>query len=220
MLHVTGNLKAFLPDAAPGVPDIDHYAEFLRTMGEPLVPHNGVLYLTRAVLLISVVLHIWMVISLTAQNRRARPVRYVRQKYVQATTAARYMLGTGFLIAVFIVFHILHFTAGVLDPMRFVEGAVYENLYRAFQLWYFVMIYVFAMAVIAFHLYHGVWSLFQTLGIDNPDRNRALRAFAAASALALFLGFSSLPVTFYFKKLPPPVSRTEPLQGGPLEGGR
>lgn len=194
--HVVGNLKIFLPDFE-GQPDIDRYAEFLRTAGEPMLPNSGVLWAARCVLLVSVILHVVFVIRLAAINRAARPQAYAKSKYSSATRPARWMMFTGLAVLAFIIFHLLHLTIGAIDPGKFVEGEVYANLHAAFQQLPLVGLYVLAMAVIMIHLCHGVWSLFQTLGLDNPDRNRLLRMFAVAISFALFVGFSAVPVSLY-----------------------
>ncbi len=194
--HVVGNLKIFLPDFE-GQPDIDRYAQFLRTMGEPMLPNSGVLWLARIVLLASIVLHVVFVIRLASINRAARPQAYAKTKYSSATRPARWMMFTGFGILAFVILHLLHLTVGAIDPEKFVEGKVYANLHAAFQQWPFVLIYVLAMAAIMVHLCHGVWSMFQTLGLDNPDRNRGLRMFAVAISFALFIGFSAVPVSLF-----------------------
>lgn len=206
VLHVIGNLKAFLPDPQPGLPDIDVYARFLRTMGEPLLPYSSALWLVRAVLTAALALHVTCVIQLALRSRRARPIPYARVAHVQATAPARWMLYTGGLILVFVAVHILQFTTGTIDAARFVDGAVYSNLFRAFQVWYYTAFYVLAMLVIGLHLYHGAWSLFQSLGADNPDRNRGLRGLAILLAVGLFLSFSSVPTAFFLGAMPAPHS--------------
>jgi succinate dehydrogenase / fumarate reductase cytochrome b subunit len=202
-LHVVGNLKAFLPDPQPGVADIDVYARFLRTMGEPIFPYSSALWIMRSVLLVALVLHLVCVFQLALHNRGARPVRYASTRHVQVTPPARWMLYTGSLLAVFIVIHLLQFTTGSIDPARFTEGAVYSNLQRTFQLGGYAAFYVGAMAVLGLHLYHGAWSLFQSLGLDNPDRNRGLRGLALVIAVGLFLAFSSVPLAFVSGALDP-----------------
>lgn len=217
VLHVAGNLKVFLPDPEPGVPDIDVYSRFLRTMGEPLFPYAGVLWIVRVVMLIALGLHVVSVIQLAAHNRGARPVRYQRHRRVAASPAARAMLYTGVLLLAFVVVHVLHFTTGTIDAARFVEGAVYANLYRAFHVRGWVALYVGAMGLLALHLYHGAWSMFQSLGLDNPDRNRGLRVFAVVMAIGLFVAFSSLPIAFVAGALPSPPARhagTPPAEAG------
>ena len=204
MLHVAGNLKAFLPDAAPGVPDIDVYAKFLRTMGEPLVPYATLLWIVRIVLIVSLVLHVTCVVQLARRNQRARPVGYRKVQHVESTAPARWMLYTGSLMLVFLVIHLLQFTTGTIDASRFVQGAVYGNLYRAFQEWGYVAMYVGAMVILGLHLYHGAWSLFQSLGLDSPDRNRGLRRLAMTVAVGLSLSFASLPIAVAVGALGPP----------------
>ncbi len=202
--HMAGNLKSFLGTNAEGVPEVDVYAHFLRTVGEPLFGYGELLWIVRFFLLIAVVLHIVTVIHLTVVNRTARPDRYVTHANVQSTLAARLMLLTGVLLLAFIVVHILQFTTGTIDPARYREGEVYGNLHRTFQAWYYMLLYVVAMVLLAFHVYHGVWSMFQTLGLDNPDRNRGLRFFAAISAVVLLVGFVLVPVLFFSGAMPQP----------------
>ena len=208
VLHVIGNLKVFLPDPQPGVPDIDVYARFLRTAGEPMLPYSSALWMTRMVLLGAITLHIVCVLQLAWQSRRARPVSYTRTTHVQATPAARWMLYSGSFLALFIVVHLLQFTTGTIDSARFVEGAVYANLHRTFQLWYYAAFYGVAMVVLGLHLYHGAWSLFQSLGLDNPDRNRGLRSFAVIVAVGLFVAFASVPTAYFMGALKPPPEPT------------
>lgn len=214
ILHVIGNLKAFLPDASPGVPDINLYSEFLRTMGEPILPYSVTLWVIRVIMLAAIGLHVVCVFQLATHNRRARPAPYAEFDPVQTTTPARWMLYTGSLLLFFLIFHLLQFTTGSIDASRFIPGAVYGNLYRAFQDWYYPAIYLVAMGVLALHLYHGGWSLFQSLGLDNPDRNRGLRRLALVVSVALALAFASVPAAFLagVMKPPPETQRTAGLE--------
>lgn len=198
LAHMAGNLKVFMGNDAEGMPKVDVYAHFLRTVGDPVFGHGELLWVFRIVLLAALFVHVVGVVQLTVANRCARPVRYERSRYEAATLSARWMLVTGLLLLAFIGFHILHFTSGTVDPARFTTGAIYDNLYRAFVQWYYVGLYVVAMILLSLHVYHGVWSLFQTLGLDNPDRNRALRLLAATAAVVLLVGFSSVPVLIFF----------------------
>lgn len=210
VLHVIGNLKAFLPDPIPGVPDIDVYSEFLRTAGEPILPHAFALQAFRVTLLVAVGLHVVCVFQLALVNRRARPERYSRVDLIEAGTSGRWMLYTGCLLLGFVVIHLLHFTTGTIDASRFTHGAVYANLHRAFAQWHYVAFYLIAMCILALHLYHGSWSLFQSLGLDNPDRNRGLRRLAVVLAVGLALGFALVPAAFFggFMQAPPGLQRT------------
>lgn len=215
ILHVAGNLKAFLPDTAPGVPDIDVYAKFLRTMGEPLLPEMTLLWSVRIVLIAALLLHVTCVVQLARRNQNARPVGYREFHHVQSTASARWMLYTGSLLLVFLVIHLLQFTTGTIDAARFASGEVYGNLYRAFHEWGYVAMYVAATLVLGLHLYHGAWSLFQSLGLDSPDRNPGLRRFAMVLALALALTFASVPLAFATGALgPPPTASAQLAQQG------
>lgn len=204
LLHVVGNLKAFLPDERPGLPDIDVYARFLRTMGEPVLPYGVGLWIVRCVLAIALVLHVVCVLQLAQASRRARPVGYARSQFTEATAPGRWMLYTGSLLLVFLVFHLLQFTTGSIDASRFVDGAVYTNLDRTFRRGPYALLYVGVMVILCLHLFHGTWSLFQSLGIDNPDRNRGLRHLAAVVSIGLALAFASVPTAFALGWMPSP----------------
>ena len=217
VMHMIGNLKTLTGNDAEGIPHIDTYAHFLRTMGAPILPETFALWGARIILLIALVLHLVIVAQLTLQNYAARPIPYTRKVYVQTTITARSMLVSGILLLVFIVLHILHFTTGTIDITPIVPKTVYANLYYAFSEWYIAFFYVLAMGVLGLHVYHGVWSLFLTLGLDNPDRNRGLLRMAAASAIILVLGFCSVPVLIQFRFLPAPTQVSTPIDE--LAGG-
>ena len=212
IMHMLGNLKAFTGTDIDGVPHVDIYAHFLRTMGEPMMPRGFALWIMRIILLAALVLHVVTVIELAVLNRAARPVRYKRFVHLESTFAARSMLVSGVLLLVFVVVHILQFTTGTIQIRPIVPEQVYSNLFHNFGVWYVTLFYVIAMAMLGFHLYHGAWSLFQSLGQDNPDRNRGLRLFAALAAVLLLLGFCAVPVLFFLGAMPdPPTSRrTDP----------
>jgi succinate dehydrogenase / fumarate reductase cytochrome b subunit len=109
----------------------------------------------------------------------------------------------GLMILLFVVFHILHLTTGTLHS-SFVEGKVYQNVHRAFENPLLVLIYMVAMTAVSSHLYHGVWSLFQTLGLDNADRNECLRKGAKVIAFGVAIGFLLVPLAVLFGGLPAP----------------
>jgi succinate dehydrogenase / fumarate reductase, cytochrome b subunit len=193
--HVLGNLKAFQGTGADGTP-LDSYASFLRTVGEPVIPEEGVLWLVRIVLIVAVVLHVAGVIQLSRRNSRARPDGY-RAKRIRRSLSSMTMLWGGLFLAAFIVFHVLHLTTGTIDASKYAEGAVYRNLYEAFQQPLFVLIYVAASVVIALHLRHGLWSATQTAGWDKPNRNPTLRRTSNYLALAIGVGFAAVPLAFW-----------------------
>jgi succinate dehydrogenase / fumarate reductase, cytochrome b subunit len=186
--HLIGNLKFFT-----GPVHFDIYAEWLRRIGEPLLLRGLYLWIQRGVLLIAVLAHIWSAYSLTRISHAARPVHYEIRRDVQASYAARTMRWSGVIIALFVAYHLLQFTTGTADP-HFVRGHVYGNVVNGFKVWYVTAAYVVAMAALALHLYHGVWSMLQTLGLNRPSIDRGVRRFSAASAVVIFLGFTSVPV--------------------------
>lgn len=201
VLHMLGNLNSLY---GPGSGDarVDDYAHWLRTFGEPLLPYGFVLWAVRVLLLAALVVHVTGIAQLRARNRSARgghPARRIGRSFSAATT-----LVTGSLLLAFIVFHILQFTTLTIDVTPLHEGAVYANLYNAFQKWYFVLLYVLAVGSLGFHLRHGVWSAVQTLGFDSPERNQAIRRTAGALAVVIVVGFVLVPVLFWTGALAAP----------------
>lgn len=204
--HMAGNLKIFAGiDPATGDYKIDDYGVFLRTIGAEMLGKEGVLWIVRVVLLACVVVHALSGIQLARLNRRAKPVGYEVTSYRSANAASRTMLYGGLFLIVFITFHILHFTTGTLHWSGFVHGQVYANVHHAFENMGLVSFYVVAMGLLALHLFHGTWSMFQTLGVDAPRWNKGLRTVAKVVAIAMFLGFSSVPVGIAIGALPAPV---------------
>ena len=162
ILHALGNLKAIQGTGAGGAA-IDRYAEWLRTVGSPVIPRNGVLWVIRAILIVALVLHVVAIVQLTRRNRAARPPGAPAPR-IQRTLASRTMLLTGILILAFVVFHILQFTTRTIQVTPIYQGTDYLNLYDAFQKWYFVAIYVIAVVILGVHLRHALWSVTQTAG--------------------------------------------------------
>jgi succinate dehydrogenase / fumarate reductase, cytochrome b subunit len=189
--HMLGNLKIFL-----GAEAIDAYAVFLRTMGEPLFPYSALLWVVRIVLLVCVVLHITAAVQLTRMNRAARPQGYDTKKSIATTYAARTMRWSGVILALFIIYHLLHLTAGAVgfQPGAFRHLAVYGNVVAAFSVWYVALFYIVAMACLCLHLDHGIWSMLQTLGWNNARTTRALQILSRGLALVVFVGFISVPI--------------------------
>jgi succinate dehydrogenase / fumarate reductase cytochrome b subunit len=206
--HMAGNLKIFAGiDPATGDYKIDDYGRFLRSMGAEMLGHSGVLWIVRVVLLAAVVLHAVSGIQLARMNRRAKPQGYEVRSYRSANAASLTMLYGGLFLIVFIVFHILHFTTGTVHFKGFVEGEVYSNVHSAFESYGTAGFYVVAMSLLSLHLYHGTWSMFQTLGVDTPRWNKGIRLIAKVVAVALFVGFSSVPVGISLGLLPAPVEQ-------------
>ncbi len=186
--HMVGNLKLFL-----GPEKINAYAEGLRDVGAPILGHGDVLWLARIGLLAAVGLHMLAAWQLTLLNRKARPIDYVTQAPQAATYASRTMRFGGVTILLFVIYHLLHLTAGRVH-VNFVHGDVYHNLIVAFQNPLVAGFYILAVSALGFHLYHGLWSLFQSLGWSGPRLNAFRRQFAAFFAIAVTVGFLSVPV--------------------------
>lgn len=196
--HMTGNLKAFAgSDATSGIHKLDLYASFLRTVGSDMFGHGGILWIARIGLLVALILHVVTIAQLQVRNRAARPVEYSSYKYRTSSVAARSMFLGGIVILAFVFFHLAHLTFGVVTPDSFEHGHVYENVYNAFQNPVLLAVYLLAMVFVGLHLFHGLWSLCQTLGIDRPDRNATLRLVAKSLALVIALGFMAVPVAVY-----------------------
>jgi succinate dehydrogenase / fumarate reductase cytochrome b subunit len=192
ILHMTGNLKVF-----QGPEHFNEYAEFLRTVGSPLIPERGLLWTIRIVLLAAVGLHILAAYQLTRMDWSGRPVHYARRTDVQASFASRTMRWGGVLIVLFLLYHIADLTLGVVHP-NFVPGDAYHNFVADFQVWWVTIFYVVAVVALGFHLYHGFWSMFQTLGLNSRTYNRLLRGLALLIALAIAVGFISGPLAVLF----------------------
>ena len=186
--HLMGNLKVF-----QGAEKFNAYAEYLRTMGTPLLPEAGVLWLVRGLLAASIVFHIWSATSLTLTNRRARSTHYETRRGVQLNYAARTMRWSGYLIAFYVVYHLMHLTWGNAHH-DFIADNPYANLVSGFQVLPVALVYIAANLLLGMHLYHGLWSLFQSLGLNHPSYNAWRRHFAVTFAIVMSLGFISIPV--------------------------
>ena len=183
LAHLAGNLQLYLgPDA------INAYGVFLRQ-----VLHGAGLWIARAVLLVAVVLHIWSAASLTRTSRAARPVGYRSFRPRESTYASRTMRWGGVIVLLFVIYHLLHFTFGTVHP-SFVPGDVYHNMVAGFQVGWVSAFYIVAMLALGLHLRHGLWSMFQTLGVAHPRYERCAKAFAAVFATVIVLGNISFPI--------------------------
>jgi succinate dehydrogenase / fumarate reductase cytochrome b subunit len=191
LAHMAGNLKMF-----EGSETINAYSRFLRTVGMPEFSNGQVLWLVRIVLLLSAILHVTAAYQLTRINQRARPVGYDTRKNIETSLGALTMRWGGVLLLVFIVFHLLHMTLGVVgfQPGQFEHLAVYQNALAAFSLWPVTVFYVLAMFALCLHLDHGIWSALQTLGWSTTRNTKTLKAISRIIAIAIFVGFSSVPI--------------------------
>ena len=189
--HMLGNLKIFA-----GPREINAYSRFLRTVGEPELGYGDALRIVRIVLLTCVTLHIIAAVELTRMNWKARPVKYRKRKDVETSFAALTMRWSGVLLAIFIVFHILHFTLGAVGfkPGQFRDLRVYHNVVAGFSVWPVATFYVVAMGALCLHLDHGIWSMLQTLGWSTARNTRTLKILSRVVAIVVFAGFVSVPV--------------------------
>lgn len=190
--HMLGNLKAF-----QGAEKLDGYAEFLREVGEPVFGRGQLLWLVRLVLVAAAVLHVTAALELTRRSRAARPEGYVRPLVPEASTvASRSMRWGGLALVLFVVYHLLHFTFGSVHP-DFVAGRVYHNVVVAFQSPVVTGVYVAAMGALGLHLWHGVWSALQTLGVNHPRYNGLRRVLAIGLAVVVAGGFVLVPLAIF-----------------------
>lgn len=189
MAHMYGNLKMFQGPAA-----MNDYAHHLRVLGEPILSEGVALWLMRIVLIAAVVGHVWSAVVLTRQDRAARPEKYAGgRKRVESSYAGLRLRWGGLILFFFLIFHLMHFTTGTAHP-DFVEGDPYANVVTGFQNPMAVAFYLLAVASLAAHLYHGIWSAFQTLGLNSERSDRLWRGLAVLSAIVLFVGFASVPI--------------------------
>lgn len=179
--HLIGNLQIFGPPEK-----INHYAEFLKS-----VP--ALLWGARIALLVSVGLHVWSSFQLWLLQREARPVQYVKKANLNSTYASRTMLWSGPIIAAFLIFHLMHFTFGNAHP-HFDQHNVYNNIVIGFQQVPVSVFYIVAMVMLCCHLYHGLWSTFQSLGVSHPVYTPWLQRFAKLFAILIAAGNISIPV--------------------------
>ena len=189
LVHMIGNLKIYFGSTA-----LDNYSRWLRTVGEPALPEQWLLWGVRIVLLVALAVHLHAAYTLTMINRRARPEAYrSKRDYVAADFASRTMRWTGIIVLLFIVFHLLDLTWGPANP-DFVEGDPYRNVIESFQRVPVALIYVISNVALGVHLYHGAWSLFQSMGWTRPWR----REFASVFAGLIVLGNVSFPLAVMF----------------------
>lgn len=183
--HMLGNLKLY-----QGAGAIDSYAAWLRRAGAPVLPRDTLLWLVGIVLVAAGAIHIYSAYALTLVNRRARPEAYRSPRdYVAASFASRTMRWTGIIVALFVIFHLLDLTWGTVNP-SFRAGGPYHNIVASFRRWPVAIAYVVANLALATHLYHGAWSLFQTMGWVGRWRRR----FAVVFAVVIAIGNVSFPI--------------------------
>ena len=190
LLHMYGNLKAFAGHDA-----YNEYAHHLRTLGTPMLPYSGFLWIMRAVLVVSLVVHVYCAVVLWGRAKRARSHKYVVKKNRHSTYASHLMRWGGVTLLLFIVWHLLNFTIGKVNVSGGPTNDPYNLLVDSFSVWWLTLIYLVAMAMLGAHLHHGIWSSLQTLGLTNSVRQRTTaKRFGLVLALIITIGFSLVPV--------------------------
>lgn len=178
--HLVGNLQVFL-----GAEKLNAYAHFLKSSA-------GILWGTRLTLLAAAFLHIYYTVQLTRLNRAARPIAYAQQEPIHASLPSRLMIWSGAFLGLYVIYHLLHFTTGSAHP-QFNPTDVYSNMIIAFSSIPVSAVYILAMISLGFHLHHGVFSVFQTLGLNHPKYNRWRRCLAQAAGWLIPIGYISIP---------------------------
>jgi succinate dehydrogenase / fumarate reductase, cytochrome b subunit len=190
LTHMYGNLKAFA-----GHDSFNEYAHHLRTIGEPMLPESGLLWVIRTVLIVSLVLHVASAVALAGRANRARTTKYAVKKNRNSAISSRTMRWGGVAILLFLVWHLVNFTIGKVNPAGGETNDPYNLLVDTFDVWWMTIIYLLAMVALALHLHHGTWSALQTLGLTNTARSRA-NAKRAGWVVAVVIagGFSLVPL--------------------------
>jgi succinate dehydrogenase / fumarate reductase, cytochrome b subunit len=191
IVHMLGNLKIFL-----GAEDYNAYAGFLRKVGSPALPHASVLWIARTILIAAVVIHVLAAVQLWLKSRAARPIAYSRRTNLEAGYSPATMRWGGIFLVCFVAYHLLHFTFGVTGygPGEYRPEDVYRNVVTGFSVWYISAFYIAGMVALGLHLYHGIWSMFQTLGLNDARFHGSLKALSVAAAVLVAAANISFPV--------------------------
>ena len=190
LAHMYGNLKAFAGHDA-----FNEYAEHLRELGEPMLPHEGVLWILRVGLILALVVHVYCAVVLWRRAAAARTTKYVMKKSTGAIFASRMMRWGGVTILVFLVWHLLNFTIGKVNPQGGATNDPYNLMVDTFDVWWLTVIYLVAMLALGAHLHHGIWSAAQTLGwTGTAAKRQRAKTVAFVIALIVSVGFSLVPL--------------------------
>jgi succinate dehydrogenase / fumarate reductase cytochrome b subunit len=192
--HMYGNLKAFAGHDA-----FNEYAEHLRTLGTPILPHGGFLWIARTVLIVALVTHVVTGVKLWRRATRARTVKYQVKKHTGAIPASLILRWAGVAILLFLIWHLLQFTIvkiNVGDGPAYDRQDPYNLMVGSFEVWWMTLIYLAALTMLGAHLHHGFWAACQTLGFNGTARARATsRRFSLVLALVITVGFAAVPVS-------------------------
>jgi succinate dehydrogenase / fumarate reductase cytochrome b subunit len=190
LLHMYGNLKAFAGHDA-----YNEYAHHLRTIGEPMLPESGLLWVLRVVLVLALVVHVYAAVALWRRAGKARTQRYQVKRNRGSSFSSRWMRWGGVTLLLFVIWHLLNFTVGKVNVTGGATNDPFNLLVDSFGVWWLTLIYLVAMLALALHLHHGTWSAAQTLGLTGTASARR-RAKAAGWVLAVVIagGFSLVPL--------------------------
>ncbi|WP_307814226.1 succinate dehydrogenase cytochrome b subunit [Nocardioides baculatus] len=190
LAHMYGNLKAFAGHDA-----FNEYAEHLREIGEPMLPHEGLLWILRVGLIAALVVHVYCAVVLWRRAARARGTKYVTKKQTGATRASLMMRWGGVTILLFLVWHLLNFTIGKVNVQGGATNDPYNLLVDTFDVWWLTLIYLVAMLALGAHLHHGIWSAAQTLGwTGTAAKRQRAKTVGFVVALIVTVGFSLVPL--------------------------
>jgi succinate dehydrogenase / fumarate reductase cytochrome b subunit len=198
LAHMYGNLKVFSGETA-----FNDYAHHLRELGEPILPRSGLLWILRVVLLASVFAHMYAAFKLWGRARKARGgvQRYRSNRArtgVQRTYASFTLRWGGVVIALFVLYHLMHLTWNIVTPGG-PAPEPYERVVNGFRVWWVVVVYTVAMVAVGFHLRHGVWAALTTLGANVSSlARRRLNLLAYAVAGIITIGFLLPPYAIVF----------------------
>ncbi|HIW92095.1 MAG TPA: succinate dehydrogenase cytochrome b subunit [Candidatus Corynebacterium avicola] len=191
LVHMIGNLKVFA-----GAQGFDHYAHFLRDMGYPLVPHEFILWCLRVILAVSLILHVYCAFALKARAKQSRGEfkRTGKVKGLNNFTAGS-MLGTGAVLLLFIIFHILDLTLGkAVASSDFVHLQAYNNLVASFERPAVAIFYILCMIVLFLHLSHGIWTASSDLGITGHRTRQVVLWISYLLPAAVMIGNIAIPL--------------------------
>lgn len=195
--HMIGNLKLYLgviEHDGEAIYDIDLYAEFLRNILVPLFPERVFLWIARIVLLASVGLHIHSFYSLNRLNLASGNKYESKQDWIAANFASRSMRYSGVIVLAYILFHLADLTLGWIPGFDFEHGAVQSNVVGSLSNPIVAIFYAVATILLCAHIYHGTYSMFQSLGINNPKINDRRHKIAGSIAGLVLVGNLSFPI--------------------------
>ena len=187
VMHLIGNLLIYLPEDSNGNWPVDAYAAQLHAIPE-------LLWSARIILLVAVILHIIAAWQLTVLNKfRARTQGYIKWEPLSSSYASRTMVWSGPIIFFYVIYHLLDLTFGTFNP-GFEFGQVHHNVVASFTRPVVAGFYIIANICLAFHLYHGLWSMCQSVGLSHPRYTPVLKMASKVIAIVIGVGFCSIPL--------------------------